>query len=67
MPIFGYKCTECAHEADYLVKMSQTAAPACKQCGKTEHQEKQMSTGTGILLKGYGWYKNGMSSPKVGR
>lgn len=66
MPIYGYTCTECNNEADYLVKMSATEPPPCKVCGKVETQVKQLATGTAFLLKGYGWSKNGMNSKKVG-
>lgn len=66
MPIYGYKCSDCGNEAEYLVKLSATEPPACKNCGKVDTQEKQLSTGTGFCLMGHGWYKNGMSSKRVG-
>lgn len=64
MPLYGYTCTTCEKSDDYLVKMNDPV-PACKQCGLPDHQEKQLSTGTGFLLMGYGWSKNGMNSKRV--
>lgn len=64
MPMYGYKCNNCGAQADYLVKISDPIPP-CKQCASVD-QEKQLSTGTGICLMGYGWSKPGMSSKKVG-
>lgn len=64
MPIYGYKCEECGHTEDYLVKSSDSEVPACKNCGSTK-QEKEISSGA-FCLMGYGWTKSGMNSVKVG-
>jgi putative FmdB family regulatory protein len=59
--MYQYKCTacECVHEK--LQKFNELA-PACPKCdGTSDIQEKQLSSGTGILCLGYGWTRNGMS------
>ena len=41
MPIFEYRCTECDHGFEHLVRMA-SAAPRCPSCGSRE-VERQLS------------------------
>jgi putative FmdB family regulatory protein len=63
MPIYGYKCTECGHQFDKLQKMSDDPLKDCPECNKPA-LEKQLSTGTGFCLMGYGWHKGGMTASR---
>ena len=56
--MYEYRCPECGHTFEKLQKFGDGAPP----CPKCEHApaEKQISTGTGFLLKGYGWHKPGL-------
>lgn len=66
MPIYTYKCSDCGTVYDKLMRLSDSA-PTCEQCGaEPSHQEKQLSTGTGFCLMGYGWHRPGMSASKGG-
>lgn len=60
MPIYEYQCKDCEHIFEKLQKFTDPAPTECPKCGK-EHVERTLSTGTGFLLKGYGWTKNGMN------
>ena len=54
MPIYAYRCSNCAHENEVLQKLSDallTVCPACQQ----ETYTKQL-TAPGFHLKGSGWY-----------
>lgn len=59
MPMYQYKCADCGKIHEKLQKFNETA-PSCPECA-SDKQEKQLSTGTGICLMGWGWTKNGMS------
>jgi putative FmdB family regulatory protein len=58
MPIYEYACPKCGHTFEKLQKFGD-AAPPCPKCEHVE-VDKQISTGTGFLLKGYGWHKPGL-------
>lgn len=64
MPIYTYKCAECGNTYDKLQRLSDQP-PQCATCGaESGKQEKQLSTGTGFCLMGYGWSRPGMSASK---
>lgn len=62
---YEYVCTSCGHEweADQSIK-----DPALKQCPEclAETAKRQVSGGTGFVLKGGGWYADlyGSAKPK---
>lgn len=60
---YEYLCTDCGHqwEADQSI----TAAPLkdCPKCKKAKAQ-RQVSGGTGFVLKGGGWYADLYGSTK---
>ena len=63
MPIYEYRCQECEHEFEVLVRSSKSSSvcPACE----SEALEKKVSGG-GFILKGGGWYADGYQSGKRG-
>jgi putative FmdB family regulatory protein len=60
MPIYEYQCQECDHKFEKLQKFDDPAPAECPSCGKNSLQ-RVLSTGTGFVLMGYGWTKNGMN------
>src|SRR3954469_7437649 len=66
MPIFEYRCSECAHLEEVLQKHSDPAPEVCPACGKQHTLHKEISV-TSFQLKGGGWYKDlYASSSKTG-
>jgi len=63
MPLYEYRCKECAHLEEFLQKVSDPAPLLCPACGKERTLEKQVSLGS-FQLKGGGWYKDLYSSTK---
>ena len=65
MPIYGYKCSQCKHQQDHLVKMNQEVE-CCPKCHSKEYV-KTLSA-AGFVLKGQGYYatdfKNSESKSK---
>lgn len=54
MPIYEYKCAECAFQEEYLQKLSEPPLTVCPACGKESF--KKMLSAAGFQLKGSGWY-----------
>ena len=54
MPIYEYRCANCAHELETLQKISEPALSTCPACNH-ESLVKQVSA-AGFQLKGSGWY-----------
>ena len=53
MPIYEYRCPECAHEFETIQKLSDPRPP-CPKCGHGEVAKKVSRTS--FQLKGSGWY-----------
>ena len=53
MPIYAYRCPDCGHAQDHLMKM-EGPAPACPNCGAASYA-KQV-TAAAFALKGSGFY-----------
>ena len=66
MPIYEYRCKECAHEVEELQKLSDPPLVTCPACGKPTLQK--LVSAAGFQLKGSGWYatdfKNKGKSPE---
>ena len=73
MPIYQFKCPECGHKSEDLMKHGDPN-PNCLRCEsrvttvahgyaayKKVVMEKLFPTGTSFELKGEGWYKDGYS------
>ena len=67
MPIYEYRCSECGHQDEFLLKLSDPPLSVCPACGKSTFQ-KQLSA-AGFQLKGSGWYatdfKSGSKKPEA--
>jgi len=55
VPIYEYRCRECSHKCEFLQGINEGAKRKCPNCGKLRLQ-KQISTGTGLVFKGPGFY-----------
>ena len=59
---YEYACTACAHEWEFEQSIRDEAITECPQChGQTAR--RQISRGTGFILKGGGWYSDLYSAP----
>lgn len=54
MPIYEYRCGECAHQEEHLQKISEKPLSKCPACGKKAY--KKLLSAAGFQLKGSGWY-----------
>ena len=57
MPTYEYACKSCAHEWEAEQSIKEDPLKECPKC----HQEtarRQISRGTGFILKGGGWYSD---------
>ena len=54
MPIYEYKCQDCGHVEEHLMKLSDPPPRHCVKCEGSQ-LEKLMSQ-TSFALKGSGWY-----------
>lgn len=54
MPVYGYRCQECAREFEVLQRMTDPPAAACPDCGGAG---TRLFYPAGILFKGSGFYK----------
>lgn len=61
MPTYEYACSSCQHEWEFEQSIKDSALTECPSC----HQQtarRQISRGTGFILKGGGWYADLYSS-----
>jgi len=61
MPTYEYACSSCHHEWEAEQSIKEAALTECPTC----HQHaarRQISRGTGFILKGGGWYSDLYSS-----
>lgn len=61
MPLYDFRCPECDHKFELIVKRDEV--PECPECGH-KTTEKLISAGS-FVLQGGGWYKDGYASTKV--
>ncbi len=54
MPIYAYRCAECAHTEDVLQKMSDAPLTHCPQCKQATF--KKQLTAAAFQFKGSGYY-----------
>ena len=61
MPILGFKCKNCSHEYETLIKSSlekdreeEARQESCPRCASKD-KERLINTGTSFQLKGKGW------------
>lgn len=58
---YEYICTACGHQWEAEHAISAPPLRDCPKCGKAS-AKRQVSGGTGFLLKGGGWYADGYGS-----
>lgn len=61
MPTYEYLCTACANEWEAEQSIRDAALKDCPKCKKSTAR-RQISRGTGFILKGGGWYSDLYSS-----
>ena len=57
MPTYEYACTSCAHEWEAEQSIKEAALSDCPSCLNATAR-RQISRGTGFILKGSGWYSD---------
>lgn len=60
---YEYVCTTCHHEWEESQSISAPASTECPKCHAAT-AKRQVSGGTGFVLKGGGWYSDLYSSTK---
>lgn len=63
MPTYEYRCQNCGHEWEVFQSMKDDPVTECPSCGEPE-AKRQISAGTGFILKGGGWYADGYAGYK---
>lgn len=61
MPTYEYICSSCQNEWEFEQSMKDAALTECPRC-KQATARRQISRGTGFILKGGGWYSDLYSS-----
>lgn len=56
--IYEYTCTNCEHDWEETQKITELPKTVCPNCEK-ETAKRLISSGTGFILKGGGWFRNG--------
>jgi len=55
MPTYEYACTACGNEWEFEQSIKDDAITECPKCHDAT-AKRQISRGTGFILKGSGWY-----------
>lgn len=63
---YEYVCTACEHEWEASQPISAAPLKTCPQC-QQETAKRQVSGGTGFVLKGGGWYSDLYSSASASK
>jgi putative FmdB family regulatory protein len=61
MPTYEYLCTSCGHEWEFEQSIKDEPQKLCQKCNQATAR-RQISRGTGFILKGGGWYSDLYSS-----
>ena len=64
MPTYDYQCESCAHHWEQEQRMVDDDIKKCQKCKKNK-AKKQISLGSGFVLKGAGWYKDLYHKPST--
>ncbi|MCC6555870.1 MAG: zinc ribbon domain-containing protein [Polyangiaceae bacterium] len=57
MPTYEYACASCAHEWETEQSIKEAPLTECPRCHSATAR-RQISRGTGFILKGGGWYSD---------
>jgi putative FmdB family regulatory protein len=63
MPTYEYACTSCGAEWEAEQSIKASPLTECPNC-KNASAKRQISRGTGFILKGSGWYSDLYASSK---
>ncbi len=61
MPTYEYVCSSCNNEWEFEQSIKEAALTECPKCNQ-QTARRQISRGTGFILKGGGWYADLYSS-----
>jgi putative FmdB family regulatory protein len=61
MPTYEYACSSCHHEWEFEQSIKDSPLTECPSCHQAT-AKRQISRGTGFILKGSGWYADLYSS-----
>src|SRR6476659_6269500 len=61
MPTYEYACSNCQNEWEFEQSIKDNAITECPKCHQ-QTAKRQISRGTGFILKGSGWYSDLYSS-----
>lgn len=65
MPTYEYVCEGCGHQWEAFQSIKDDPLKKCPDC-KKQKAKRQISAGTGFILKGGGWYSDLYASSKGG-
>jgi len=65
MPTYEYTCTGCGHEWEAFQSIKADPLTECPKCGAPK-AKRQVSLGSGFILKGGGWYSDLYASQPKG-
>lgn len=54
MPIYEYRCDDCAHRREFLQRVGDDPIKLCPECGSINFAK--LVSAAGFQLKGSGWY-----------
>ena len=63
MPTYEYRCENCSHEWEVFQSMKDDPVTDCPSCAEPK-AKRQISAGTGFILKGGRWYADGYGGYK---
>jgi putative FmdB family regulatory protein len=62
MPTYEYACTSCGNEWEAEQSIKEAPLTECPRCHE-QTARRQISRGTGFILKGGGWYSDLYATP----
>ncbi len=62
MPTYEYVCDACGHQWEAVQSIKEDPLKKCPSCKKLK-AKRQISAGTGFILKGGGWYSDLYATP----
>jgi len=62
MPTYDYECSHCGHVFEVFQKITDASLDKCPKCGKKV--KRLISSGSGIIFKGSGFYETDYKKKK---
>ena len=66
MPTYDYECKDCGNIIEVFHGISENPKVVCTECGQT-NTERQITGGTGFILKGSGFYTTDYKRKETGQ